>query len=67
MQLKPELAILDIQMPRLNGLEATRQIRQQEPQTAILIMTIDESEYMFAKCSRRAPKAFCTRPMRHAA
>ena len=58
MQLKPDLAILDIQMPRLNGLEATRQIRQHEPQTAILIMTIDESEYMFREVLKAGAKGF---------
>ena len=58
MQMKPDLAILDIQMPKLNGLEATRQIRQQEPRTAILIMTIDESEYMFREVLKAGAKGF---------
>jgi len=49
LQLKPDLAILDIKMPRLNGLEATRQIMQNEPQTAVLVLTIDESEHVFVR------------------
>src|SRR6266403_473357 len=36
-QLKPDVAVLDIGMPLLNGVEATRQIRKLSPQTEILI------------------------------
>lgn len=41
---KPDIAILDIGMPNLNGLSATRQILQQNPQTKVLILTMYESE-----------------------
>jgi DNA-binding NarL/FixJ family response regulator len=43
-QLKPDLVILDSGMPNLNGLEAARQILRAEPQTKVLVLTIDESE-----------------------
>ena len=43
-QLKPDLAILDITMPELNGLEATRQIRKVAPAVQILILSVHESE-----------------------
>ncbi|MHB8654122.1 MAG: response regulator [Terriglobia bacterium] len=43
-QLKPDLVILDISMPDLNGLEATRQILKAIPKIEILILTIHESE-----------------------
>lgn len=42
--LKPDLVILDISMPELNGLEATRQILKAVPKIEILILTIHESE-----------------------
>ena len=42
--LKPDLVILDISMPELNGLEATRQILKAVPKVEILILTIHESE-----------------------
>jgi DNA-binding NarL/FixJ family response regulator len=43
-QLKPELVILDISMPELNGLEAARIILKMAPKTEILILTMHDSE-----------------------
>jgi DNA-binding NarL/FixJ family response regulator len=43
-QLKPDIAILDIGMPTLNGLEATRQILRDNPQTRVLILTITDTD-----------------------
>ncbi len=45
-KLKPDVAILDLGMPQLNGLEAARQIRRSVPQTEVLIFTGDESEQL---------------------
>lgn len=46
-RLQPDVALLDIRMPRLNGIEATRQIRVQAPATAILILSAyDDDEYV---------------------
>jgi DNA-binding NarL/FixJ family response regulator len=42
--LKPHVAILDLSMPELNGLEATRQIRREVPETEVLVFTMHESE-----------------------
>jgi DNA-binding NarL/FixJ family response regulator len=43
-KLKPDVAVLDIGMPLLNGVEATRRIRTASPTTEILILTMHESD-----------------------
>jgi DNA-binding NarL/FixJ family response regulator len=43
-QIAPDIAIIDVSMPELNGLEATRQILKMLPQTEILILTMHENE-----------------------
>lgn len=45
-ELKPDIAILDIAMPILNGLEATRQILLDNPRVKILILTVMDAERM---------------------
>ena len=45
---RPELAILDVKMPRLTGLQATREIREQAPDVAVLILSMhDDERYLF--------------------
>jgi DNA-binding NarL/FixJ family response regulator len=43
-KLRPDFAILDMSMPELNGLEATRQILKKQPQIKILVYTMHETE-----------------------
>jgi len=45
-ELKPDLVLLDIGMPNLNGLEAGRQILSNRPATLILILTMHQSEQL---------------------
>ena len=45
-EFKPDLVIMDIGMPELNGLEATRQILKDRPATEILILTMHASEQL---------------------
>jgi DNA-binding NarL/FixJ family response regulator len=45
---KPDLAILDVKMPKLTGLQATREIREKAPEVAVLILSMhDEERYLF--------------------
>lgn len=43
-ELKPDVVVLDIGMPLLNGLDATRQIKRDHPRTRVLILTMHENE-----------------------
>jgi DNA-binding NarL/FixJ family response regulator len=45
-KLKPDVAILDISMPGLNGIEAARQILKAQPKTKILMFTMHEAEQL---------------------
>ncbi len=41
---RPDVAVLDLTMPRLSGLEAARRIHEELPKTRILVLTVHEEE-----------------------
>lgn len=47
--LRPDVAILDISMPKLNGLDAARLIRKVAPQTRVLVLTMYDSRELIDK------------------
>ena len=57
-QLKADIIILDIGMPNLNGLEATRQILRSLPQARILILTMHESEQVVREVLEAGARGF---------
>ena len=46
---RPQVAVLDIQMPEMSGVEAARQIKAQAPEVGVLVLTAyDDDPYIFA-------------------
>lgn len=56
--MKPDLVLLDIGMPNLNGLEAARQILTTSPNVAVLILTMHDSDNVIREVLRAGARGF---------
>jgi DNA-binding NarL/FixJ family response regulator len=57
-ELKPDVIILDIGMPGLNGLEATRQIMKDDPRARVLILTLHDSDQVVREVLNAGARGF---------
>jgi DNA-binding NarL/FixJ family response regulator len=57
-EMKPDIAILDLEMASLDGVSATRQIKQRQPQIKILIFTMCDDEYRIREVLSAGASAF---------
>jgi DNA-binding NarL/FixJ family response regulator len=57
-KLKPDVVILDIGMPNLNGLAATRQLSQQNPEQKIIVLTITDSDQVIREALDAGARGF---------
>ena len=57
-RLKPDVIVLDISMPLLNGLEAARQIKQKLRDVKLVFLTMDEDAFIAAEAFRAGASAY---------
>lgn len=57
-ELKPQVAIVDVAMPLLNGLDAAHQIKESSPGTKLIILTMNPDADLAAEAFRRGASAF---------
>jgi len=55
---KPDVAVLDYSLPRINGMEVTRQIRARLPKTEILIFTMHDSEELIQELLKAGARGY---------
>jgi DNA-binding NarL/FixJ family response regulator len=57
-ELKPEVIIMDLSMPGLNGIEATRAIRKTQPAVQIVLLTLHESAELVRSAFRAGARGY---------
>ncbi|MGZ4788573.1 MAG: response regulator [Terriglobales bacterium] len=57
-KLKPDVAVLDISMPDLNGVEATQQITKEVPETKVVVLTMHDSEELARRVLEAGARGF---------
>src|SRR5262245_62179743 len=45
---RPDVVVMDLQMPELNGIEATRELARAVPSAAVLVLTMFDDDWVFA-------------------
>jgi len=57
-RLQPDVVVLDIVMPRLNGLDAARQLKAKMPRMKLIFMTMQQGPYLVGEAFRAGASAF---------
>jgi DNA-binding NarL/FixJ family response regulator len=57
-KLRPDVIVIDIAMPNLNGLDAGRQLKQKMPAVKLIFMTMNEDPYLVGEAFRAGASAF---------
>jgi len=57
-QLKPDVAVVDVAMPNMNGIEATRQMTAADPSLAVVVLSMYTDETYVMRALRSGAKAY---------
>ncbi len=57
-ELRPDVVLMDITMPRLDGLEATRRIKAEQPEMKVIVLTVHQEEAYRKTASECGADAF---------
>jgi two-component system response regulator NreC len=63
---KPDLILTDLSMPRMNGMEAIRQIKRQSPKTKILVLTVHRAEEYILSTFKAGADGYLLKDSTHA-
>jgi two-component system response regulator NreC len=61
LETRPDIVIMDISMPEMDGLEATRRLKEQWPQVVVLALTVHEDKFYFMKMLEAGASGYLTK------
>ena len=64
-KMKPDIVLLDLSMPKMNGMAAIREIKRLSPQTKILILTVHKTEEYVLEAFESGADGYCLKDATH--
>ena len=58
-KLKPDLALMDLSMPKMSGMDAIKEIRKRSPATKILVLTVHRAEEYILEALKSGANGYC--------